>query len=199
MILLPGFVTTGVIRALTVTPESTEFDKVVRAFSYSFLNYMVFALIYTASKSTLPFLDPSAPLSATIDIVIIGAIALAMGCLVAAYQNNDGHALLRLLRLTYRSSRLDIWHDSLAVGSSKFHVTVTLEDGRRILGWVVHYSDTMEEPALFLRKAAWLVEEEGEIKEIPAANEGILLLPTMKIASVEFLRFAETEIESTEE
>lgn len=121
-----------------------------------------------------------------------------MGFLVSAYKNNDCHAALRFLKLTYRSSRSDIWHDCLVVEGSQFHVVVTLEDGRRILGWATRYSDDMDKPALFLRKSAWLVEEEGQIKEIPTGNAGILLLPPMKIASIEFLGAITSDETSTE-
>ena len=148
-------------------------------------------------RSTKPityYLNPGvATLTQPLDVALLGLIALTLGCLVAAYKNNDGHALLRRLRVTYRSARSDIWHDCLVVESAQFHAIVTLEDGRRILGWIIRYSDNMESPSLFLRKAAWLVEEEGETKEIPTGNEGILLLPPMKVASVEFLRAAEPE------
>ena len=195
LVLLPGFVTTGIIRALTISPENSEFDKVVNALSYSFLNYMLFAAIGSYSQSPTSFFNPSAPLSQPLNIVLLGGIALGMGFLVSAYKNNDCHKFLRKIRLTNRSSRPDIWHDSLVEGSA-FHVIVTLEDGRRILGWPSRYSDDMGKPALFLTEAAWLVDGD----EISTGNEGILLLAPMKIASVEFLRFeAETPEQSNEE
>lgn len=193
LVLLPGFVTTGVVRALTISREEGEFDKVVRALSYSFINYVILAVVRSSSATS--YLDPAAtPLSRPIDIALLGLIALLMGCLVSAYKNNDWQRALRYLRLTYRSSRFDIWHDCLVVEGSKFHVVVTLEDGRRIMGWMLRYSDGMEKPVLFLKDATWLTES----GDIPTANEGILLLEPMKIASVEFSRTEEpTEEEQT--
>lgn len=187
LVLLPGFVTTGIIRALTVSSEDGESDKVVRALSYSFLNYAIFSYIRSA-KPVVSYLDPSvALLSRPVDVAWLAGIAIAMGCIVSAYKNNDGHRILRLIRLTYRSSRSDIWHDSLVEGG-KFHVVVTLKDGRRIFGWPVRYSDNIKDPALFLEKAAWLSEgEDGEIIETPTGNKGILLLAPTEIASVEFV------------
>ncbi len=186
LILLPGFVTTGIIRALTVSSDDGDFDKVVRALSYSFLNYAIFATA-RSSKPIVGYLDPnSVPLTHPNDVALLGFIALTTGCVVSAYKNNDWHRFLRKIKLTYRSSRPDIWHDSLVEGS-KFHVLVTLEDGRRILGWLVRYSDEIEHPALFLKEAVWLSDDE-KVPEVPVANEGILLLAPMKIASVEFLR-----------
>lgn len=196
--MLPGFVTTGIIRALTVSSEDGEFDKVVRALSYSFLNYAIFASIRN-SKPLLKYLDPeTTPLTGSSDVALLGVIAVAMGCFVSAYKNNDWHRVLRKIKLTNRSSRPNIWHDSLVEGS-KFHVVVTLEDGRRILGWPVRYSDNIENPALYLKEAVWLSEENGVAKEVPTGNEGILLLAPMKIASVEFLRTEEPTPQSTEE
>ena len=187
LVLLPGFVTTGVIRALTISPEAGEFDKIVRALSYAFINYMILAVVRSASA--IKYLDPTAtPLLQPLDIALLGLIALIVGCFVSAYKNNDGHWVFRRFRITRRSSRSDIWQDCLAVEGSKFHVVVTLEDGRRVLGWMVRHSDEMEKPALFLKDATWL----SESGDVPVGNEGILLMAPMKIASVEFLRTEQT-------
>lgn len=126
-------------------------------------------------------LAPKAPLQ----LVWLVLISVGTGCLVALYKNNDGHRfLLRPMRITYRSARPNIWHDSLVEGT-KYHVIVTLEDKRRIIGWPLRYSDAVENPSLFLTDAAW-IDESGQ--EFPVGNEGVLILAPMKIASVEFLR-----------
>lgn len=183
LVLLPGFVTTGVIRSLYVGQNESEFDKVVRALAYSFLNYA----IYAGFKSLLNFtgfFDLSRPLpSSTADVVLLAAISLILGLGVAAYKNNDGHRLWRRCRVTHRSSRQDIWQDSFVEGQ-KSYVLVTLEDGRRLVGWPLRFGDDMEKPSLFLTDGYWIGENDVHI---PFGNEGILLLATMKIASVEFL------------
>jgi hypothetical protein len=45
MVLLPGFVTAGVIRALFVGETENDFDKVVRSLIYSFIDYTLYTLL----------------------------------------------------------------------------------------------------------------------------------------------------------
>ncbi len=43
IVLLPGFVTTGIVRALFVGETESDFDKVVKSLIFSFLNYTIYA------------------------------------------------------------------------------------------------------------------------------------------------------------
>lgn len=197
VVLLPGFVTTGVIRALFVGETENDFDKVVKSLIYALINYAIYAALLgiwfffkfhsggaVPISSNLQDLAPKSPLQ----LVWLVLISVAVGCIVARYKNNDGHGfLLRPLRITFRSARPSIWHDSFVEGT-KYHVIVTLEDERRIIGWPVRYSDDVANPSVFLVDAAWL-DEQGQ--ETAVGNEGILILAPMKIASVEFLRSEE--------
>jgi len=184
LVLLPGFVTTGIVRALSFTGEEKDFDKVVSALAYSFLNYTIFAALHFF-KSSFNFLNPSAPpLSNPFDVALLGFIAIIVGLLASAYKNNDWHRWARSLHLTYRSTRLNIWHDCI-IGGLDFYVVVTLEDGRRLMGWVRRWGDDIEKPSLYLVDATWLNDDDTQT---PVANEGILLLAPMKIASVEWMR-----------
>lgn len=203
MVLLPGFVTAGVIRALFVGEMESDFDKVVRSLIYSFIDYVIYALLIWTIRSrsiakpphiNLPPALPSHPL----DLLGLGAVAIAVGLFIAWYKTNDGHRwILRRLRITQRTTRVNVWHDV-------FHdirdawVIVNFADGRRLFGWPTYYNDDAFQPYLFLAHAEWLYEVDGEIKRLPAGEQGILLLPEMKIASIEFLPQRQYNLEAGE-
>lgn len=115
VVLLPGFVTTGVIRALFVGETENDFDKVIRSLIYALINYSIYAALlgtwfffkYNSGGavpiySSLQELAPKAPLQ----LVWLVLISIVVGCIVAFYKNNDGHGfLLRRMRITYRSAQ----------------------------------------------------------------------------------------------
>lgn len=72
----------------------------------------------------------------------------------------------------------------------KRHVIIDFENGRRIYGWPKYYSNTPENPYIFLHKPAWIEvdEESKENRFIDLDVEGILITPEQKIESIEFLR-----------
>jgi hypothetical protein len=190
IVLLPGFVTTGIARALFVGEVENDFDKVVKSLIFSFVNYTIYAgvlwiwSLLSRTNTTSPTLLEMAPKTPG-TLIVLSLIAVATGLVVAFYQTNNGHRTLYRFKITQRSTRQNVWHDFF-LDHAKTYIIVNLEDGRRIYGWPYSYSDNPTEPSLFLTKAEWLsVDDEGQEKRISVADGGILLTSVLKIASIE--------------
>lgn len=197
IVLLPGFVTTGIVRALFVGELQSEFDKVVNSLIFSFINYTIYSGVLWiwslfTGRGVTPTILEMAPKTPS-DLITLSLIAVATGFAVAFYQTNNGHKWLYKWKITRRSTRHNVWHDFF-IDHAKTYVIVTFEDGRRLYGWPYGYSDNPSEPSLFLTKAEWLiVDEDGEQKRSPISDGGILITQTMKIASIEVMGTSDTE------
>lgn len=196
LVLLPGFVTLLVERALAYQAEPSAHMLVARALVYSLLDYTLFSL------SGLPLLawhmkasaeDGEAALllpAAGGSFLLVG-VAVALGMVVGVCKAHDLHMrAARCLRLTKRTSREGLWLDILEDkcgqrGVKGTYVVVTLKDGQRVEGWPECYSDEYSDgPVLFLTQAQWL-DENGAGRRIP--DPGILLTGS-QIELMEFYR-----------
>ncbi len=195
LILLPGFVTLFIERALAYQREPSPTILVARALLYSLLNYAAFTLtglplmkwaIQEDANGRAFLLLRSSALSA----IVLLAIAAAMGMVVGWLKGHDLHMrLARKLGLTLRTSREGLWLDLFqdhygTRATDPPFVVVTLRDGRRVNGWPLYFSDEYNAgPVLFLSKAKWLADDASEPTAIP--NPGILI----KGSEIEFVQF----------
>lgn len=102
---------------------------------------------------------------------------------------NDLHMkLARWLRFSKRTSRVSVWLDVFY--ASKGFIIINFQDGRRLRGWPMYFSDDPNKPYLFLWKPAWIEMDEATLqpKVIELDLEGILVTPEEKIESIEFLK-----------
>lgn len=188
LILLPGFLTTGLVQALTSRPKRTELDKVIEALLYSFVTYVLFAVtvgglpVYVrtdrGADSNAYYVEAD-PTGIGVLALISGGLALAVAFMVT---NDFPLRYLRKLRITQRTTRTSVWSD--VFHSLGGYVQVELSDGRCIMGWLRYYSDSPEDLSLFLEDAAW-VGEGGKVVEVRGA--GILLTSSSGIKNVMFL------------
>lgn len=199
ILLLPGFVTAGVIRALHVGSTESDFDKVVKSLIYTFVDYAAYAPLMWVKDQfldhrnaallslNLETLPPKQPL----DVLVLLCVAVLVGIVVSFYLTNDGHKwILRPLGATRRTTSQNVWHDVFRE-VKQLYVIVNFEDGRRLFGWPFHYSDDSAQPYLFVTKAEWLsVDASGAEVRTPTGDEGIMILPSMKVTSIEFLSSA---------
>jgi Family of unknown function (DUF6338) len=187
LILLPGFLCSGLIQLLCVRPAQTEFDKVREALLYSFIIYVIFICAFgPASPVSLNLSEENGvksygfkpDIASIVKLAIISVVlALAVGATVT---NDISGKFFRLIRSTQRTSRSSVWSDTFHVLSG--WVEVELGDGRRVVGWLRYYSDEPEPTSLFLEKAYWVRDAE----RVPIKGPGILITQKLGIRTVEF-------------
>lgn len=189
IILLPGFLAARTVQALCVRPSQTELDKVVEALLYSFVTYVVYAVILKRFPlqiihEALPNgSQQSTPQIHSFDLLILLGVSLLLALVASASITNDLHGrLFRFLRITKRTTRSSIWGD--VFHDLSYYVQIQFADGRKVLGWPKYFSDTPEESSIFLENAAW-VEKDGRLIDIP--GPGILITRNMQIESIMFL------------
>jgi hypothetical protein len=94
--------------------------------------------------------------------------------------------LARALRISKKTARSSVWFDVFS--DKKTAIIINFENGRRIYGWPLYYSDNPEKPYIFLSKPAWIKKGKEKDEFIHLDIEGILITPEQKIESIEFLR-----------
>ncbi len=187
-LLLPGFLCVRLVRALCVRSKQTELDKIVEALLYSFLVYVVYALFFHSIPLALRVEHQSAAERYFIEtdaksLLLLALFSVVLAIAVALITNNDiAFNLLRRARITQRTARTSLWSDVFHTFGG--YLQVELADGRSVLGWLRYYSDSPDEPSLFLEDAAW-VNEAGEPVRIP--GPGIMLTKDSGIRNVHFL------------
>jgi hypothetical protein len=172
LVLLPGFLCAKILQWLIVRPEQTEMDKVVEALLFSFIIYVTFTTIFGHIQLTQKHL------------VYLTALSVVIAVIGSALWTNDLLGLvLRMMRVTQRTSHPSVWNDVFHRYAG--YVLVELVDGRLILGWIRYFSDHETSPTLFLEDAAW-VTQSGERIQIPGA--GILITAGYGIKTIAFHR-----------
>lgn len=185
--IIPGFISSLVLNALVVRDrEQKEIERVVEALVFSMLIYAIYSLIdgknpieplvvgqnsdvFTYSYEPTPFLWL---------ITIAVLVPLPLGLLIT----NDLHMrVARKLRASTRTARSSVWYDVFC--DQKKHVVIDFENGRRLYGWPMYYSDTPEEPYIFIYKPRWI--QDGEF--VDTGLLGMLITPVQKIEAIEFL------------
>jgi hypothetical protein len=188
LILLPGFLTVELVRALSTRPQRTDFEKVIQAFIYSFVAYVSFSVVggkfpisvrlESSGTEQHYFIEPQ--ISSLLGLLLV---AICLGLLIGVALHFDFPiSLLRNRGWTQRTSQVSVWNDSFR--SFGGYVQVELADGRNIVGWLKFFSDAPEESSLFLEDAAWLRSDGAYF---PIAGPGILLTKDSGIKHVLFL------------
>lgn len=197
LILLPGFLTSWIVLALTVRPPQTELDKIIEALFYSFVTYFLSILILGIQPIVVTVTQTGgSQVQLGIDVTAFRQfvfwtflIALTLGLGISFLNTNDiPTRFLRRARITRRSSRATVWSDV-------FHdittfVLIEFTDGRRLRGWPRYFSDTPEEGSIFLEHAAWILDD-GTPVEIE--GPGILITKNLLVQTVSFLSGVRTE------
>ncbi|SRR5712692_2349373 len=199
LVLLPGFLCARVVRSLCPRPQQTELDKIIEALLYSFLVYVLYALIYRSLPLVLRAESQDGGKRYSVEanpwlLLLLTAVALALALGVGFSLTNDIHGrILRRLRFTQSTFKISVWSDTFH--SYGQYVLVELRDRRTVLGWVRFYSDAPEESSLFLADAAW-IGSDGKRTKID--GPGILLTKDAGILSIAFLKPKVIERESND-
>jgi len=189
LILLPGFITFFVERALAYQEECQAAELIAKSLVYSLLTFVCtlafdkwvlrgrFSLIAwgSAPKGAQVVAKLNPQLAGLLEFVLV---AFALGLVIGLLKTHDWHMrVARGLWLTKRTGQVSTWLDV-------FHryyppqrrdgpdVSVILKDGRQIVGYPEYFSDSYHDgPVLFLVQARWC--DGGKTVSIP--DPGILL------------------------
>ena len=189
IILLPGFITFFVERALAYQNPCQAAELVAKSLVYSLLTFVCamgvdswcfHGKLNLVSWSTTAggghsYMKVTPQLGG---VALYVAMAFVLGLAIGLSKTHDWHMwLARGLRLTKRTGQVSTWLDVFHRNyppqrSDGPYVTVTLKDGRQVIGYPEYFSDEYHEgPVLFLVRASW--RDDQETVDIPAP--GILL------------------------
>lgn len=188
-LLLPGFVSARIVRMLNARSQQSDLERIIQALMYSFLIYVVYLGVFGANLP-IEWLPAAATTSPTFQFVVhrkqiwtLGGLSVGWGIVWGIIRSYDLHMrLLRLIRVTERTSRESVWNDVMLNQSGA--VQVGLGDGRIAIGLLTRYSDTGDEGSLFLTKASWITEDKSIV---PIYGPGLLLTRSSDIKFVMFL------------
>jgi hypothetical protein len=182
--LIPGFISSRLMNSLVIRKvERKELDSIVEALIFSMIIYTVYAGI----RGTSPIvLDQTANnvsyLYDGVSFLWLGGITVILPILLSLFITNDWHMkIARALRISNRTAKASVWFD--AFDNIRKYVVIDFENGRRLYGWPLYYSDSINEPYLFLYKPSWIIDD----KLVDTEVYGMLITPEQKIDMIEFL------------
>ncbi len=192
LVLLPGLVGLLVFTNLAVDGERDPLDRIVIALVLSMLAGVVTDLtlsvsaIHAAAKESVPSLLDHYSSPATLART---CVAVAMSAAAAVAQNRGWiYGIARLIGLTPRTGRIDVWHEVFAgLPDEGRWVHLLFKDGKRLLGAPESYSLTGREPSIFLADARWYIPRESGEKSEEVLGDGVLVTNFEEVLAVEVL------------
>ena len=183
--LIPGFIADIVYNGLVVRRQPKEFKLIIEALIFSVLIYTPYYYFFEALPILFTKKDDLIIYSFNgTSLSILLLFSLFFPIVFSYIVNNDIHMrILRFFKITTKTAGETIWLDVFY--THKNFIIINFEDGRRIYGWPMYFSETPQNPYIFLYKPKWI---DNENKFIELNNEGILITPEMKIQSIEFLK-----------
>ena len=179
VVLLPGFVASGVFHSLTSHPRPNEFGLVAES--------LIFAAIVQTVSELILFAVPGnslwADLASSSGIVIQVSVALVLGLVLATVFNHDmAHTVLRWLRVTKENAYPSEWYSAF-YRHSKSYVVLHLDGERRLFGWPEEWPGRPDRGHFRISEAEWLVDDQ----RIPVDGVAATLVPAKDVHMVEFL------------
>jgi hypothetical protein len=130
LVLLPGFVSARIVRALSAQAPQSELERVIEALIFSFFTYVFYIAIFGTS---LPIeWQPSFQVHRW-RVVFLAVMACELGLLWGVVRSKDlALGVLRKWGWTERTSSDSVWNDvfSNLTGTAQ----VGLRDGRNLIG-----------------------------------------------------------------
>jgi hypothetical protein len=191
--LIPGLISSVILDSIVVRPEKSKWDTVSDALIFSLITYAIIFVwtdiwpVTLSPKEVAGQVTYSVNFNSGVMWQVLG-LSLVLPIALGASITHDLHMwALRKLQITKLTARHNIWLDVFS-NHGKRLVAVNLEDGRRVIGWPMHYSDNIENQSLYLKQAAW-VHSGGEYERIP--GHGLFIAKSDYIETIEFLRYPE--------
>ena len=182
--LIPGFISEVILNAFIVRKEKKEFERIIEALIFSMLIYTIYSIAIGGSPIVLNQTTTSITLSyEKYSLSWLSAFSIGIPVVLGLLVTNDLHMkLARSLRISRKTARSSVWFDVFY--DIRAHIIINFENGRRIYGWPMYYSNDPKNPYIFLFKPAWI---QGDQFVHLDDLEGILITPEQKIESIEFL------------
>jgi len=180
--LLPGFLGGVVYEAVAEARARTTFERLLIALVLTLLATLVSHAIFAAPLFPLIIITKDSSLDSVLAAFIGRNLAVASGvsiviALAAAFTHNKGwlYDLLRWLRITSRTGRIDVWHE-VFTRNRKIWIQVRFKDGRLLVGWPEHYSEDGDQKEIFVAEATWLVPQRngGPHQRVDVAGPGVI-------------------------
>jgi uncharacterized protein DUF6338 len=174
--LLPGFVTSGIVSLLAVRKPQEAFGRTVEAVIFTALNLFVFfiakeVLSHLASQNVTfrhVFAIDGHHFFTAENLTLLGLCALGIGLVWSIEANNEFiFRVLRWAKVTSKTTKHSVWLDVFSRPDIKPYVTVRLKDGKRLVGYVKHYSDDAADRVLYLEQASWLTPKNVHLNNPP--------------------------------
>jgi len=213
--LLPGFVTDRIIVSLTPQRSRTDFRLVIDSLVWAFVDEVIYRVIalrlglqqfpvgFTPEHPEVLFEDHA------LSAVVLLSVSLVVGLIWSALSVwGVLFWLLRLIKITRSSGRVDVWQDVFTKHRTAW-LRAYLQDGTTITGWPEYFSDDGDKREVFLADAfiERPFDKEGEAEAsdntVSSITElkgpGILLTERAEIVYIEVLPHDVASSEGEEE
>jgi hypothetical protein len=190
LLLIPGFLSSAILNAIVVRKRSEGFSAIIEALVFTFLIYVVVALVYNRAPVSVTITETSDGKNYALNLMpgvlaLTFALSVSIPLLLGVLVTHDLHMkVLRAIKITHKTARENAWLD-VFIDNNRF-VIVNLSDGRRVSGWPMYYSDDPSERMLYLKDPAWVVDKDGKSDYIDMDIDGIFLVKQDLIMSIEF-------------
>jgi len=184
LFLIPGFISSTILNALIVrNKEQSELAKIIEALISSMLIYTFYSLLIGQSPITLDQAANTITYSYNAaSFLWLLVLSILLPTTIAFFITNDWHMrFVRWLKISRKTARASVWFDVFY--DIKKHVIIDFENGRRVYGWPMYYSDDPEKPYIYLYQPYWVQEN----KFVSTGLVGLFITPEQKIEFIEFL------------
>jgi hypothetical protein len=126
-VLLPGFVSARIARALSAQAPQSELERVIEALIFSFFTYVIYIMLFGVG---LPIeWQPSFEVHRW-RVVFLALVACLLGLIWGVVRSKDlAMRLLRRCQLTERTSRESVWNDVFSnLGATALRLGFTTEE-----------------------------------------------------------------------
>jgi hypothetical protein len=192
--LLPGFLGLAIYDYLVEGQPREIFDKVVFALSIALVSYLAVSLLFV--MPLVPGLalgkDSNAGTVLSLllgrNLVYVSALSVVLSVALASL-TNYGIPLwvFRQLRLTYKTSSVDVWQDTF-YRFRGYWVKVTYSDGKELIGWPKFFSAVGKPRELFLSEATWWsLDDNGVPTSIAVKGPGVYISDFSAVTAIALL------------
>jgi hypothetical protein len=170
-----------------------NFERIIVALSLTLL--VSIALKFGFGRPLLPLaVDEKTPVTAVIDAFwgrnLLDASLLSSGiAALLAGLNNNGvtFAVLQFLRITNKTSSVDVWADTFDQFRG-YWIRVRFQDGRSLVGWPRYYSQFGDPREVFLADATWWEpDRSGATISTDVTGPGVYISDFSTVTAIEVL------------